>query len=139
MTHMKSLLAAGFLVAGTIAAQPAAAGTFWDVYGPIGRSVSDELARTAADAMVKEGTFGRLIDHGWTYINLDDGWERSPRLGDALNEGPTIRFAPDDEFLALAPGPLTHVLKFSDKTDILVPGFAQFLPELFSVLLIQCF
>ena len=42
MTHMKSLLAAGFLVAGTIAAQPAAAGTFWDVYGPIGRSGSDD-------------------------------------------------------------------------------------------------
>jgi alpha-galactosidase len=61
----------------------------WNSWNVFGRSVSDELARTAADAMVKEGPFGRLIDHGWTYINLDDGWERSPRQGDQLNEGPT--------------------------------------------------
>jgi alpha-galactosidase len=61
----------------------------WNSWNVFGRSVSDELARTAADAMVKEGPYGRLIDHGWTYINLDDGWERSPRQTDALYEGPT--------------------------------------------------
>jgi alpha-galactosidase len=61
----------------------------WNSWNVFGRSVSDALARTAADAMVKETSFGRLIDHGWTYINLDDGWERAPRTNDALFEGLT--------------------------------------------------
>ena len=51
------------------------------------------LARAAADAFVSKG----LIDHGWTYINLDDGWERSPRETDPLYEGPTR--APDGTML----------------------------------------
>ena len=38
-----------------------------------------------------------LIDHGWTYINLDDGWERSAREQDPLFEGP-VR-APDGTML----------------------------------------
>lgn len=61
----------------------------WNSWNAYGRSVSDELARKAADAMVKDTPYGRLIDHGWTYINLDDGWERSPREEDPLYEGPT--------------------------------------------------
>src|SRR5436190_5232352 len=66
----------------------------WNSWNVFGRNVSDELARTAADAMVKDGAYGRLIDHGWTYINLDDGWERAPlrenaQRQDALQEGPT--------------------------------------------------
>src|SRR5262245_9176124 len=66
----------------------------WNSWNVFGRAVSDELARTAADAMVKDGPYGRLIDHGWTYINLDDGWERAPHREtttnqDALYEGPT--------------------------------------------------
>ena len=51
------------------------------------------LARAAADAMVSKG----LIDHGWTYVNLDDGWERSAREADPLFEGP-VR-APDGTML----------------------------------------
>jgi len=50
-----------------------------------GRAINDSLARVAADAMVNLG----LIEHGWTYINLADGWERTRRAGDPLNEGPT--------------------------------------------------
>lgn len=61
----------------------------WNSWNVFGRSVSDALARTAADAMVKDTPYGRLIDHGWTYINLDDGWERAPRTNDALFEGLT--------------------------------------------------
>jgi alpha-galactosidase len=66
----------------------------WNSWNVFGRNVSDQLARTAADAMVKDGPYGRLIDHGWTYINLDDGWERAPvrensERQDALHEGPT--------------------------------------------------
>src|SRR5262249_2347538 len=34
-------------------------------------AVSDEKVRAAADAMVSSG----LINHGWTYINIDDCWE----------------------------------------------------------------
>jgi len=37
-------------------------------------AVSDEKIRQAADAMVKSG----LINHGWTYINIDDFWEFRP-------------------------------------------------------------
>jgi alpha-galactosidase len=54
--------------------------------------------RKTADALVEK----RLIDHGWTYICVDDGWERSPRQTDDLFEGPTRdgdgRFIPNKKF-----------------------------------------
>jgi len=75
-----------FVAEGKLALTPALGWNSWNVYG---RAISDSLARVAADAMVNLG----LIDHGWTYINLDDGWERTRREGDDLNEGPTR--APD--------------------------------------------
>jgi alpha-galactosidase len=65
----------------------------WNSWNAFGRAVSDSLARAAADAMVSKG----LIDHGWTYVNLDDGWERSARETDPLYEGP-VR-APDGTIL----------------------------------------
>jgi alpha-galactosidase len=65
----------------------------WNSWNAFGRAVSDSLARAAADAMVSKG----LIDHGWTYVNLDDGWERSARETDPLYEGP-VR-APDGTML----------------------------------------
>jgi hypothetical protein len=43
----------------------------WNSWNCWGLSVSDEKVRQSADAMVKS----RLLDHGWTYINIDDGWE----------------------------------------------------------------
>ena len=61
----------------------------WNSWNAFGSAISDDLARSAADAMVKDTPFGRLIDHGWTYINLDDGWQRSSREGNPLYEGPT--------------------------------------------------
>ncbi|MBX6365935.1 MAG: NPCBM/NEW2 domain-containing protein, partial [Gemmatimonadetes bacterium] len=79
-----------FIAEGTISLTPALGWNSWNAYG---RAVSDELARAAADAMVAKG----LADHGFTYINLDDGWERAPRAGDPLNEGPTR--APDGTIL----------------------------------------
>jgi len=69
-----------FVAEGQLALTPALGWNSWNVYG---RAISDSLARVAADAMVEKG----LIDHGWTYINLDDGWERTKREGDPLNEG----------------------------------------------------
>lgn len=71
-----------FVAEGQLALTPAMGWNSWNAYG---RAVSDSLARAAADAMVSKG----LIDHGWTYVNLDDGWERSGRQTDPLYEGPT--------------------------------------------------
>ena len=70
-----------FVAEGQLALTPAMGWNSWNAYG---RAVSDSLARAAADAMVSKG----LIDHGWTYVNLDDGWERSARETDPLFEGP---------------------------------------------------
>jgi alpha-galactosidase len=85
-----------FVAEGQLSLTPAMGWNSWNAYG---RAVSDSLARAAADAMVAKG----LIDHGWTYVNLDDGWERSSRgpdsvrAGDPLYEGP-VR-APDGTML----------------------------------------
>lgn len=43
----------------------------WNSWNCWGLSVSDKKVRQSADAMVSSG----LIDHGWSYINIDDGWE----------------------------------------------------------------
>lgn len=43
----------------------------WNSWNCFAGSVSDAKVRAAADAMVNSG----LIDHGWTYINIDDCWE----------------------------------------------------------------
>ena len=43
----------------------------WNSWNCWGLSVSDQKIRQSADAMKSSG----LIDHGWTYVNIDDGWE----------------------------------------------------------------
>jgi alpha-galactosidase len=43
----------------------------WNSWNCFAGSVSDAKVRAAADAMVNSG----LIEHGWTYINIDDCWE----------------------------------------------------------------
>ena len=43
----------------------------WNSWYAWGLNVTDKKMRLAADAMVSTG----LIDHGWNYINIDDGWE----------------------------------------------------------------
>ena len=43
----------------------------WNSWNCWGLSVSDAKVRKSASEMVSSG----LIDHGWTYINIDDGWE----------------------------------------------------------------
>ena len=70
-----------FVADGLLSLTPAMGWNSWNAFG---RAVSDSLARAAADAFVSLG----LIDHGWTYINLDDGWERSANQNDPLYEGP---------------------------------------------------
>jgi len=46
----------------------------WNCWGP---SVDDKKVRNAADFMSR-----KLINHGWTYVNIDDGWEANKRNGD---------------------------------------------------------
>jgi len=43
----------------------------WNSWNCFGGAVSDAKVRAAADAMVSSG----LVNHGWTYINIDDCWE----------------------------------------------------------------
>jgi alpha-galactosidase len=43
----------------------------WNSWNGFGCDVTEENVRAAADAMVSSG----LINHGWTYINIDDCWE----------------------------------------------------------------
>lgn len=67
---------------GTLALTPPLGWNSWNMRG---RSITEKMVRDNVDSFVNKG----LIDHGWTYINLDDGWERTNRAGDDLNEGPT--------------------------------------------------
>jgi alpha-galactosidase len=46
----------------------------WNSWNCFGASVTAEKVRAAADAMASSG----LAHHGWTYINIDDFWERNP-------------------------------------------------------------
>jgi alpha-galactosidase len=43
----------------------------WNSYNCFGERVTQDLALRAAHAMIKLG----LDRHGWTYINMDDGWQ----------------------------------------------------------------
>ena len=43
----------------------------WNSWNGFGCDVNEANVRAAADAMVSSG----LINHGWTYINIDDCWE----------------------------------------------------------------
>ena len=43
----------------------------WNSWNCFGENIDEAKIRGAADAMVKTG----LIDHGWTYVNMDDRWE----------------------------------------------------------------
>ena len=57
------------IVAGTaIALTPPMGWNSWNCWGV---TINDEKVRQAADAMAASG----LADHGWTYINIDDGWQ----------------------------------------------------------------
>jgi alpha-galactosidase len=44
----------------------------WNSWNCFAQEVSAEKVKKAANAMVKSG----LINHGWTYINVDDFWQR---------------------------------------------------------------
>jgi alpha-galactosidase len=61
----------------------------WNSWNCFAAAVTDKNVRDAADAMVNSG----LINHGWTYINVDDTWEVK------ANEPPENRRASDGMIL----------------------------------------
>jgi alpha-galactosidase len=56
----------------------------WNSWNCFAGSVSEEKVKAAADAMVKSG----LINHGWTYINVDDFWQVHRNSPDPTLQGP---------------------------------------------------
>ncbi len=59
----------------TLALTPPMGWNSWNAYGV---GVSDTLVRATADALVSSG----LAAHGWSYVNIDDGWEAEQRASD---------------------------------------------------------
>lgn len=55
----------------------------WNSWNCFASAVDDAKVRAAADAMVRSG----LVDHGWTYINIDDCWEIKPGAKDPVLSG----------------------------------------------------
>ena len=53
----------------------------WNSWNCFHGNIDETKIRGAADAMVATG----LIDHGWTYINMDDRWEGPARRGRATS------------------------------------------------------
>jgi alpha-galactosidase len=55
----------------------------WNSWNCFAGAVSEEKVKSAADAMVKSG----LINHGWTYINVDDYWQNHRDSADLTLRG----------------------------------------------------
>lgn len=51
----------------------------WNSWYSWGVGVTDEKVRLSAKSMIDKG----LIDHGWTYVNVDDGWQSPKRAKDS--------------------------------------------------------
>jgi alpha-galactosidase len=58
-----------------IALTPAMGWNSWNCWG---LSVTTDKVKSSAQALIDKG----LIDHGWSYINIDDGWESEKRNAD---------------------------------------------------------
>ena len=56
----------------------------WNSWNCFASAVTAERVKAAADAMVNSG----LIQHGWTYINIDDFWEVHRDSKDPTLQGP---------------------------------------------------
>ncbi|HEU5125174.1 MAG TPA: NPCBM/NEW2 domain-containing protein [Verrucomicrobiae bacterium] len=56
----------------------------WNSWNCFASAVTEEKVKAAADAMVKSG----LINHGWTYINIDDYWQVHRDSKDPTLQGP---------------------------------------------------
>ena len=56
----------------------------WNSWNCFASAVTADDIKAAADAMVKSG----LINHGWTYINIDDYWQVHRNSSDVTLQGP---------------------------------------------------
>jgi len=56
----------------------------WNSWNCFAHAVSADRVKRAADALVKSG----LVNHGWTYINIDDYWENHRDSQDPTLQGP---------------------------------------------------
>ncbi len=56
----------------------------WNSWNCFANAVTENRIKAAADAMVNSG----LVNHGWTYINIDDFWQVSRDSKDATLQGP---------------------------------------------------
>ena len=56
----------------------------WNSWNCFASAVTEEKVKSAADAMVRSG----LVNHGWTYINIDDYWEVHRDSKDPTLQGP---------------------------------------------------
>lgn len=56
----------------------------WNSWNCFADQVSAEKVKLAAETMVKSG----LINHGWTYINIDDFWQNNRNSKDPALQGP---------------------------------------------------
>ena len=56
----------------------------WNSWNCFASEVTAERVKRAADAMVKSG----LINHGWSYINIDDFWQNNKNSKDEALRGP---------------------------------------------------
>ncbi len=75
------------VVGDTIALTPQMGWNSWNCFGP---AVTGQNVQDAADAMSNSG----LVNHGWSYINIDDYWEYNAglaRRNDPTMEGVTPR------------------------------------------------
>jgi alpha-galactosidase len=85
----------------------------WNSWNCWGLAVSDEKVRSSAKAMIEKG----LMNYGWTYMNIDDGWEDKRDAKEVLlpNEKfPNMKKLADDIHamglkigIYSSPGPLT--------------------------------
>lgn len=55
----------------------------WNSWNCFAADVTADKIKSAADAMVKSG----LVNHGWTYINIDDCWMIKPDSKDPMLNG----------------------------------------------------
>jgi alpha-galactosidase len=69
----------------------------WNSWNCFAGAVTAEKVKAAADAMISSG----LVNHGWTYINIDDFWEVNPR---ATND-PTLQGPQRDDQGRIVPNP----------------------------------
>lgn len=55
----------------------------WNSWNCFGHEVSADKVKKAADALIKSG----LINHGWSYINIDDSWQHNRDSKDPAFKG----------------------------------------------------